>query len=66
MDATAPTQPGVYAFIVDDIVMYIGVTNDSLRTCLHQYRRGHEGQRTRARVKKPSLRPYRTEKGLKF
>jgi hypothetical protein len=52
LDATAPQQPGVYAFIVDDIVQYVGLTNDSLRTCLHQYRRGHEGQRTRARVKK--------------
>jgi len=52
MDATAPQQPGVYSFVVDDLVMYVGLTNDSLRTCLDQYRRGHEGQRTRARVKK--------------
>jgi hypothetical protein len=52
IDATAPLQPGVYAFVVDDIVMYVGLTNNNLRTRFDQYRRGHEGQRTSARVNK--------------
>jgi hypothetical protein len=52
LDATAPVYPGVDAFVVDEVVVYIGLTNNSLRTCFDQYRRGHEGQRTRARVNK--------------
>lgn len=52
LDATAPLQAGVYSFVVDDIVMYVGLTNNNLRTRFDQYRRGHEGQRTSARVNK--------------
>jgi hypothetical protein len=52
LDTTATAEPGVYAFVVDDIVAYVGLTNNSLRTRFDQYRRGHEGQRTNARVKK--------------
>jgi hypothetical protein len=26
LDAKAPTSPGVYAFIVDDVVVYVGLT----------------------------------------
>lgn len=47
----APTEPGVYTFVVDDIVMYVGLSNNSLRMTFEQYRYGHEGQRTRARLK---------------
>lgn len=52
LDAKAPTEPGVYAFVLDDVVAYVGLTNSTLRTCLDQYRRGHAQQRTRARVNK--------------
>jgi len=52
LNATAPAAPGVYAFVVDDAVAYVGLTNNGLRTRFDQYRRGHEGQRTNARVKK--------------
>ncbi len=52
LDAKAPSAPGVYAFVVDDTVYYVGLTNNGLRTRLDQYRRGHEGQRTNARVNK--------------
>ena len=41
-------EPGVYAFVVDDIIMYVGLTNNSLRTRFEQYRYGHEGSPTRA------------------
>jgi hypothetical protein len=50
LEATAPLKPGVYAFVVDDIVVDVGLTNNNLRACFDQYRRGHEGQRTRSRV----------------
>jgi hypothetical protein len=50
LDATAPVDPGVYAFVVDEVVVSIGLTNNSLRTRFDQYRRGHKGQRTNARV----------------
>ena len=51
LDGTAPTDPGVYAFVVDDVVMYVGLTNNSLKTRFEQYRYGHEKQRTNARLK---------------
>jgi len=47
----APADPGVYAFVIADIVVYVGLTNSGLRTRLDQYRRGHKGQRTSARIK---------------
>lgn len=50
LDAEAPTAPGVYAFVVDDVVVYVGLTLSGLRTRFDQYRRGHEGQRTSARI----------------
>jgi hypothetical protein len=52
LNARVPAESGVYAFVIDDSVMYVGLTNGSLKACLDQYRRGHEGQRTRSRVKK--------------
>jgi hypothetical protein len=51
LDAQAPAEPGVYAFVLGDVVAYVGLTNNGLRTRMDQYRRGHEGQRTSARVK---------------
>ncbi len=45
LDAKAPAQPGIYAFIVDDVVVYVGLTLSSLKTRFDQYRRGHKGQR---------------------
>lgn len=51
LSTRAPTDPGVYAFIVDDCVRYIGLTQTGLRTRMGHYRRGHARQRTSARVK---------------
>ena len=50
LDSNAPMSPGVYAFVVDDIVVYVGLKLNSLRGRLDQYRRGHEGQLTSARI----------------
>ena len=50
LDAKAPPAPGVYAFVVDDIVVYVGLTLSGLKTRLDQYRRGHKGQRTSLRI----------------
>lgn len=49
--AQAPTDAGVYAFAVDDIIHYVGLTRFGLRTRLGHYVYGHEQQRTSARVK---------------
>ena len=46
----APTAPGVYAFVVDDIVVYVGLTLNGLRARSDQYCRGHKRQRTSARI----------------
>jgi hypothetical protein len=51
LDNRAPGKPGVYAFIVDEAVVYVGLTNNGFHAHLEGYRRGHEGQRTNARVK---------------
>jgi hypothetical protein len=50
LDAKTPTVPGVYAFVVDDIVVYVGLTLSGLKTRLDQYRRGHKGQKTSSRI----------------
>jgi hypothetical protein len=50
LDTKAPTVPGVYAFIVDDIVVYFGLTLNTLRTRLDQYRRGNKSQKTPSRL----------------
>lgn len=52
MSAKAPREQGVYALILDDIIVYIGLTLNGLQTRMDQYRRGHKGQRTSARVNK--------------
>jgi hypothetical protein len=51
LNAQAPAEPGVYAFVIEDMVVYVGLTNSGLRTRFDQYRRGHKGQRTSARIK---------------
>jgi hypothetical protein len=50
VDGDPPKQPGVYAFVLNDVLMYIGVTLSSLRGRMAQYRRAHPGQRTSFRV----------------
>lgn len=65
LDATAPVEPGVYVFVVDDVTAYVGVTNNGLRTRFEQYRRGHEGQRTNARVKKLIIKTLAEGKQVK-
>lgn len=45
-----PKKPGVYALILDGIVVYIGLTLNGLHIRMDQYRRGHKGQRTSARI----------------
>ncbi|MGA9670854.1 MAG: GIY-YIG nuclease family protein [Terracidiphilus sp.] len=50
LDAKAPALAGVYAFTVDDIVVYVGLTLSGLKTRFDQYRRGHKGQRTSSRI----------------
>lgn len=45
-----PTHPGVYALVLDNIVVYVGLTLNGLATRMNQYRRGNKGQRTSARV----------------
>jgi len=52
LDAKAPVEPGVYAFVADDIIVYVGLTQTGLRTRLSHYRLGHAKQRTSSRVKK--------------
>ena len=52
LDGRAPAKPGVYAFVVDGVVVYIGFTNSDLRTRFEQYRRGHVLQPNNARIKR--------------
>jgi hypothetical protein len=52
LDAHAPIEPGVYAFALNNLIVYVGLTQTGLKTRLDHYRRGHERQRTSSRVKK--------------
>lgn len=52
--ALAPKVAGVYAFAVDGIITYVGLTRSGLRTRLGQYIYGHAQQRTSAPA--PELR----------
>lgn len=49
--AKAPTEAGVYAFAVDGVIKYVGLTRFGLRTRLGHYVYGHSAQKTSARVK---------------
>ena len=61
LTVAAPAEPGVYAFIVDGWVRYIGLTQTGLRTRMGHYRRGHKRQRTSARIKAEStVKVHRT------
>jgi hypothetical protein len=51
LGAKVTAEPGVYAFVVNDVVVYVGLTNNGLKARLDGYRVGHKGQRTNARVK---------------
>jgi hypothetical protein len=50
LDTRAPADSGVYAFVVDDVVKYVGLTQRGLHARLEGYRRGYERQKTNARV----------------
>lgn len=50
LEARTPDVPGVYAFAVDDRIVYVGVTLASLMQRMDQYRRGYKGQRTNERI----------------
>ena len=51
VDRDAPNEPGVYAFVLDDEVVYVGVTQRTLHSRLADYRRGHIAQKTSSHLK---------------
>lgn len=55
LDRPAPDRPGVYVFVENDQVVYIGTTRRRLADRMADYRRGHSGQRTSARIKRALL-----------
>lgn len=66
-DGHAPDEPGIYAFVLGDGIVYVGVTLRSLRGRMRQYRRGDPRQRTSCRVNgliKTSLKSGQTLKVL--
>lgn len=48
----APAESGVYAFVADDTIKYIGVTQRTFHQRMYNYKRGYARQRTSARIKK--------------
>lgn len=46
----APKEPGVYAFVLDDEIVYVGLTLTGLHTRMGHYRRGYENMATSKRV----------------
>lgn len=51
LDCVVTSDPGVYVFAVDGMIRYVGLTQSGLRGRMAHYVRGHERQRTSARVK---------------
>lgn len=51
LDGIAPGEPGVYAFVLNEEIVYVGLTQTALKTRMGHYRRGHVRQKTSARVK---------------
>jgi hypothetical protein len=49
--AAAPAAPGVYAFVLNDVIVYVGLSHSGLKRRMDQYRRGHLKQRTSTRVR---------------
>jgi hypothetical protein len=50
LDTPAPRDAGVYAFVVDGLVKYVGVSRAGIRSRMSNYRLGQTGQKTSARV----------------
>lgn len=50
MERPAPDNPGVYAFAVDGLIKYIGVSRAGIRRRMSNYRAGQKGQKTSARI----------------
>lgn len=51
LDIPAPKEPEVYAFAVNGIIQYVGVTHNTFHQRMYQYQRGDPGQKTNARIK---------------
>ena len=52
LSVPVPTDPGVYAFIVDESVLYVGVATIGLRNRFYSYKRPGVSQRTSLRLNK--------------
>jgi hypothetical protein len=50
LETAAPKHPGVYAFAVNGVVQYVGVTSGTFHQRMYQYKRGDAGQKTNARI----------------
>lgn len=51
LDSAAPEVPGIYVLVREDQIVYIGMTTRTLANRMADYRRGHSGQKTSARVR---------------
>lgn len=51
LEVPAPREPGVYVFVVEGIIKYVGVSRAGIASRMANYRAGQKGQRTSARVK---------------
>jgi excinuclease UvrABC nuclease subunit len=66
LDSIAPREPGVYAFVVDGVIRYVGLTQRGLRGRMAHYVRGHSRQRTSARVKELILAALRAGSSIEI
>jgi hypothetical protein len=53
LEAKAPRVPCVYAFVVDDLVVYVGLSKSGLHTRFEQYRQRHKCERTSVCINDP-------------
>jgi hypothetical protein len=66
LENKAPSKAGVYAFVMDDHIVYVGITQRGLDKRFYGYRRGALRQRTSARVKQSICDALATGKCIKI
>ena len=50
LDAPSPVEPAVYVFVLDNVLVYVGLASRGLQRRMNAYRRGHKRQKTSARI----------------
>lgn len=65
LDTKVPSAPGVYAFILEDQIVYVGITQMGFSRRMYSYRRGYARHKTSSRVKELILTSLKSGQRVK-